>query len=209
MAARDYLYQLGVFDLRPARPAIEHFARAWAEAGFEATEIEHFREFTSLSTAECALSGAFVSPYRLSLPLAAPIVTSPDDAMVAMTRGYCIPTRPVHTRGNPSEYKLWDVAVFAGDMHKLELALDGGDTAEALLHGRLEEAITTLDARYRESPLGYADAVRRSGVLRLQGLLWKAKLALLFQPDKVEEDMLAYHDHFLVEADEPGHVTAP
>jgi hypothetical protein len=170
MAVRDLLehYSLFVYDddaHSEIRQMFEHLG------GDAYTEVR--RDLAYVSAAEVALVGLIFSPKE------APIEVSGSDARIALAKANCTPFSGSHGPTSDADIRAWDVMLFAGDMSKLQL-LGYSDPAD--LRSRLVGAVEELEQRYRESPVSWARELVENGYLRLQALLWAARISLLLNP---------------------------
>lgn len=181
----------GIFDFGEAHQiALAHFDE-YRRTGADEEPIEFTRDLVYLSAAEWTLllqveTLDVLSPTSV-LPLRSPLVVSPRAMGAAIIKADCGGMDYHRPRANPAGLRLWDVALFGGDMSKIELVY-----GEQVLPEEVEAVVERLEEKYAASATSAGRMIGASGILRIEGLLWKAKLALNLVPDEVEAKIDEY-----------------
>jgi hypothetical protein len=177
-----------VFDFAEALDEAELALRPFRGQGQE--EHEFALDFTLLSAAEASLVPSLVDPINsvVSVPLEEPLHVSAEAVRVAVARADCGWTNLHGIKRGLEAVRLWDVMLFAGDMAKAELA--GFDANIGL--DEIVPMVEAIEQRYRESAAPEGPATADRGLVRIQGMLWTAKLALHIAPDALPEHLRTY-----------------
>jgi len=188
--AYQIIEQRGIFNFGQAQLfASEHFAqyRGTTEA---ARLVEFTRDIVYLSAAEYALLTTVVTGGDAHLlPMQGPVTVGRDAFAAAIIKADC-GGLDYHTPKNHEDaVRLWDIALFGGDISKIELI-----HGDRLGLDQVESVIVDLEDRYTRSKTTIGRAIGTSGMLRIQGVLWKAKLALNVAPSDVESHIDDYLD---------------
>jgi hypothetical protein len=192
----EYVARRGVFDFSSSMHALDEIIEEYAAAGANEDEVSYTRDLTYLSAAEYALLPLYLEPAESLVPLEHPLLVSHEATMVAALKVDCSTTW-VHQR--PEAAQLWDVALFAGDMSKIERILQRNPTLDDIEH-----LVEELESRYLEGMTSVARSIGNSGVVRVQGLVWKAKLALVHDPDRLQHHIDNYLDNIPIVYTDPG-----
>jgi hypothetical protein len=177
-----------VFDFRGTEDLAEELVHEYRGMGADEDTSNFTRDLVCLSAAEFSLMPLITRPSGSVLPLQSPIAVPPEAVRIAAGKVDCS-YMDVHRRKEKLEnIRLWDVMLFAGDMSKIELL-----GSQELTLEDLETTVQGLEERYQRSESSVGRAIGESGVLRIQGLLWKAKLALHIDPREYE----GYVDQYL------------
>jgi hypothetical protein len=178
----------GIFDFSEARQVAEDYFLQYREAGAEEGPLEFTRDIVYLSAAEYSLlTRALIIGPGPMLPIRDPLTVGPNDMVAAIIKAICSAMNVCRPKIYEDAVQLWDIALFAGDMTKIEL-----------IHGsklqlyEVEDTIMQLEDQYAHSPTDVGRAIGASGMLRIQGVLWKAKLALNIVPNDVESNIDSY-----------------
>lgn len=167
MAVHDLLERYSVFAYEnDAVEEIDQLFRHFATDSF----VELRRSLVYVAAAEVALVRLVFGPVE------GPIPVTGGEARIALANANCTPFSGVHGPRTAAEIRPWDVILFAGDMSKLQLL---GYDDPAALRERLPDVVEALEARYRESPVSWGQELVDNGCVRLQALLWGARIALL------------------------------
>ncbi len=134
---------------------------------------------TYLSAAEFALLPAFVEPTQTVIPPAAPLSVGKDHARLAILKSDCPLSYPIHPRDMGA--LPWDVMVFGGDVSKTAILLPDW---QRMTEGPtvLYDLVKQLEEMHRNSEFRLARDVVDRGVIRVQALLWRVKLAVTAHP---------------------------
>jgi hypothetical protein len=159
--------------------AIEPFVEA-TEAAFpnlDPAYLTRVREQTHLAAAEFALLPGLTEPGAISVAVD-PVEVDQADAAMAILKWDCqlITGCPTVESFGPA-----DLTVFSGDSSKFD-ALRGdwpGLTADP---EELHSFVRTLEAAHERHRAPLVNAVAGSGVLRLQGLIWRLRLTVAGMP---------------------------
>lgn len=157
--------------------AHEEFARFFDNARVAERSNPILRELAYLTAAEYALAPVLVEP-RNVLPVAEPFAVDAYAARVALVKGNCVIIEYHTARVREGQrLTLADVTAFSGDVSKLEtVGLSSYEPPTEI--GDIARAVDELERLHREEPSDIARRIGESGVLRLQGFLWAAKLSL-------------------------------
>jgi hypothetical protein len=175
-----------IFDFSEAEPACEEALASFRDAGASERALEFAQDFTLLSAAEYALVPSLADPDQtdVSIPLDRPIVVAREAALAALATADCGWT-DLHGLKSPGQpLRPWDAMLFAGDMSKAELTRAEWTPAPEDVEALVEQ----IEALYRSGAAPQARAIGEKGLVRIQGLIWKAKLA-------VQSDSGAVHDY--------------
>jgi hypothetical protein len=168
--AFEVLATSGLFDFKHASGVIDQFL-----AELHRSQNKSLRELLHLSAAEAALIPALVDPR----PPQFPITVTEDAARLALLETDCVPWDWQHVVGGHA--RLWDAIFFAADVSKLAL-LQPKAQYEVSDPEQITGLIQQLEQRYRDNPSPRAKALASSGLLKVRGLLWQAKLSVLLRP---------------------------
>jgi len=141
-------------------------------------------DFTMLSAAEYMLAPAFANPVETEfrLPLHEPIAVAPFAVLTALAKADCGWTDLHGIKANPDAVRPWDILLFAGDMAKAEL-LGVGDVHDPEL---VDKLVWGIESMHANSVAQQGHSIAERGLVRMQGVLWKTKLALQVDPDHLE-----------------------
>jgi hypothetical protein len=158
-----------------------------------AEEVDSYAEHRSLrgdlllvSAAEIEIVQHFASRRGIPpLPLEEPIEISESAAVVAADRAHCGGFGCWWTEVR----QPWQIAVFSGDIAKLDLARQAVEIEEweRATTDDILRAITWIRDRWREQSLHSGS--RRADMTCLQGVLWAAKIERVLRPDHVSESL--------------------
>lgn len=166
--------------------ASSHFDQ-YRAVGADEELIEFTRDLVYLSAAEYSLLPATMSTVDPVLPLREPLRIGSQAITAAIIKADCGGLDYHYRRVGEGAVRMWDFALFGGDMSKIELIQ--GDRLDL---GDVEELIIRLERRFADSQTTIGRLIGSSGMLRVQGLLWKAKLAVNVAPDDVEAQIDRY-----------------
>ena len=176
----EHLASAGLFRFDQARKEIDSF---FVTTGVDNEPLlEQGRALSHLHAAEYALEPAFSEPGSLSLPPSKPVNVSLREARLALLKGDCSLIIWTHapTQGRIATLSMWDLTVFSGDVSKLTHTTEAAWAGDASDIGRLRGYVERLQAVYEESQWEPASRVAASGAVRLQGLLWRLKTAVVY-----------------------------
>ena len=183
MSAVDIIQDRGVFDFNQARVIAEPTLDQYSAIGMEDDRRNSISEYTLLCAAEFESVSAFAASTeyvdRGGGPRA-PLIVGPNATWEAIVKCDCIPYEdpcPWAMYGAGKLPEWWDILLFAGDMQKVRLALN--ELGIDHLPEDMTEIIAILERSHRDSPVSLGSTIARSGLLRVQGLLWQARLTLL------------------------------
>ncbi len=186
--AYQIIEQRGIFDFSEARRVTEDHFGQYQTAGADEEPLEFTRDIVYLSAAEYALLTRVVSmgPATM-LPIQKPLTIDQNDTVAAIIKADCGAMDYHSRKGDEDAVRLWDIALFGGDMSKIELI-----HGSRLQLSEVENTIMQLEERYNNSHTTIGQEIGASGMLRIQGVLWKAKLALNVAPNDVEAHIDGY-----------------
>jgi hypothetical protein len=176
----NILQGAGIFEFSvEARLEIDAFFGG-VERGASDLVVQQARALSHLHAAEFALQPAFEEPGSLRFPTPSAIVVTPAHARLALLKGDCSLIIWTHAASNEGigQLRSSDLTVFSGDASKLERlrpmwAEEVRETSNIWSdYGRMLEAV------HRDSQWDAASKVADSGVLRLQIVLWRLKVAV-------------------------------
>lgn len=151
------------------------------------------RDLLHFSAADAALIPAMVEPEKFSLPLSEPVVVTERDARLAVLATDCNPFRWDHVLQNP---RLWDAGFFAADISKIAmmsaLRIPGsrGESLDEVSDPRgLIEMIQAIEERYLKSSAAVEQAFGKSGLVRVRGVLWLARLSVHVRPSTAKSEI--------------------
>jgi hypothetical protein len=151
------------------------------------------RDLLHFSAADAALIPAMVEPENFSLPLSKPVVVTERDARLAVLATDCNPFRWDHDLQSP---RLWDAGFFAADISKiammsaLRIPAGGGESLAEVSDPRgLIEMIQAIEERYLKSSTEVEQAFGKSGLVRLRGVLWLARLSVHVRPETARSEI--------------------
>jgi hypothetical protein len=179
----DIIQDRRVFDFGQARVVVQSVLDQYSEIGMESDRRNSISEYVLLCAAEFESVAAFAASTeyvdRDGGPRA-PLPVGPSATWEALVKCDCVPYEdpcPWASSGAGDPPQWWNVLLFAGDMHKVSQALDELGLDE--LPPDLSVIIRILEQRHEESRVSLGRTVSRSGLLRVQGLLWQGRLSLL------------------------------
>jgi hypothetical protein len=183
VSAVDIIQDRRVFSFAQARVVVEPVLDQYAATGMEDTRRRTLGEYVLLCAAEFESVRAFAASAeyvdRNGGPRA-PLTVGPSATWEALVKCDCIPYEdpcPWARAAGGAPPRWSDTLLFAGDMHKVGPALDELGIAE--LPRDMTILIEVLERRHNASPVSLGQTITRSGLLRVQGLLWQARLSLL------------------------------
>jgi len=183
MSAVDIIQDRNVFNFEQARVVVEPVLDQYSANGMEDDRRNSVSEYVLLCAAEFESVTAFAASTeyieRGGGPRA-PLLVGPSATWEALVKCDCTPYDDPcpwasYATGNPPQW--WNILLFAGDMHKVKLALDQLRIDE--FPQDLTQIIEILERIHEDSHVSLGATVTRSGLLRVQGLLWQARLSLL------------------------------
>jgi hypothetical protein len=185
--AYQVIERRGIFDFGEAHQVARGHFDQYHAAGVDEDQVEFIRDIVYLSAAEFSLLPPTLTTSAPLLPLQAPLKVGPQAITAAIVKADCTGLDYHYRRVDEDAVPLWDVALFGGDMSKIEF-LQG----DRLRLDSLEELILELEQRFTGSQTTIGKTIAVSGMLRVQGVLWKAKLAVNLTPADVEAQIDAY-----------------
>jgi hypothetical protein len=176
MQIAETLENLRLFDFSRCARAIDEYELLPTEV--DDSRREQLRELLCLSAGEFTLFEHRLYPRAFVPPTSHALAVGAVDAVRAFQSYDCsFYSPPPHPRSRPT---LADVLVFAGDIVKLELALDVVAPDPPDLRAVYDEFVSIVDEMGRHY---VASSVGRelweSNLVPLQSVLWKAKLACI------------------------------
>jgi hypothetical protein len=181
-SAASALEEYGLFRFEP--PVIRTIASFFDEidaGGVEESVLRFGREMVYLSSAEFSLIPRIFSPDEPLLPLREPLVVEDWAGRLALLKTDCLPDWGCCERAvDTGQLPLWDLTLFASDVSKLYTF---GGEADRVTSEQLSRLIRMFEARYRESSSSLTRSFGSSGAIRLQGLIWRMKQALVARED--------------------------
>jgi hypothetical protein len=169
-----------LFRFRPeVGQAIEPFVEATAVAfpNLDPAYLTQVREQTHLAAAEFALIPALAEPGVIKVTVE-PVEVDQADAALAVLKWDCqlITGCPQTETFGPA-----DLTVFSGDTSKFNVLI--GDWPKLIADSQeLHGFVRALEAAHERHPEPLVNAVAESGVLRLQGLIWRLRLTVAGMP---------------------------
>jgi hypothetical protein len=146
-------------------------------------------EFLRATAAEAALIGRFGAENIIG---ERPIAVEKEAMDLAITKTDCSPTNLDH-KGRFQDL-MPDMFLFSGDFAKVEAILSEPNLET--LYSDFDTVIERLEASYAESMTTIGALVSRNASVRVQGLLWKMKLELGREPDRLEATAKEYGRRF-------------
>ena len=184
----DALELLKLFDFSDSRESVEAFLGALPSyRGLTSIRQSGLRDLIMLSGAEIAAVRASLNPEQNPVPLAVPIKVMAEDGNLAVAETDC-GLWDVHAPQTREDVALWDTMLYAGDMSKAALLIPAGaPTSGGLPVQRfhftrgsdLARLALNMEERYRRVGGDFANALAKSGLIRLRGLIWQAKFEVL------------------------------
>ncbi len=170
------------FDVQAAEE-LDHYFLESAPVQHEASDelMEQGRALAHLHAAEFALAPAFADPEGWALPPSTVVRVEAVHARLALLKGDCSLILWTHAPdgGRIRSLSASDLTVFSGDTSKLN-RLRPEWAIEATNAEYLDDAVALLEEIYRRSEWPVAQMVAQIGVVRLQGLLWRLKTAVVY-----------------------------
>lgn len=145
------------------------------------------RSLCELSAAELALNPHYVD---LDREVLTPIVVDDQSAQLAVLKsdtaimGGCWQRVDLYPLPEDEPAPLWDVTMYSADISKL---VAGPLAHERLTLDNVEVVVERLEDAYIKSGVPIANALVRSQLVRFQGLVWAAKLAVLHGEDVYDQ----------------------
>jgi hypothetical protein len=167
-----------------ALEVIEECVRALESEGLDTRRLRFIGDLVHLSAAEFSLIPSISTPNENLLPLSEPLLVEDWAARLAILKTDCSPDWGCYEESvNEGTLPLWDLTLFSSDVSKM--------VAEEQESGRMTELdlyrhVRTIESKCVESHVPIASAFGRSGVMRVQGLIWRLKLGLAKQENLVE-----------------------
>jgi hypothetical protein len=148
--------------------------------------LEQARALSYLHAAEFALGPAFADPGAVRLAPSEPLEVEAGHARLALSKGDCSLIIWTHAPANEriGSLSLWDMTVFSGDVSKLVRTTEARWTDDAADVGRLPADVERLESIYAESHWEPAAHPTMRAAVRRQGLLWRLKAAVVYDPDE-------------------------
>jgi hypothetical protein len=150
--------------------------------GQDADQLSESAELIRLSAAELALMAAFSATGGMQIPPATPLLVTDSDMRTAILKS----DNPLNLGEHPANSRIsaYDVLTFGGDISKL-LLIAGDWEAAVDQPSTLYTVLEDLETMHVKSGSRVAMAFAESGALRVQGLLWRVKLAVAGRPSFV------------------------
>src|SRR2546421_12581173 len=148
---------------------------------------ELVRSLCELSAAELALNPHYLD---LERDVYAPVAVDQQSAQLAVLKtttaimGGCWQRVDIYPLPENEPAPLWDVTMLSADISKLRA---GPLRGEALTVENVAEVVEGLADAYRQSGVPIAEALARSQLIRFQGGIWAAKLAVLHGADVYDQ----------------------
>ena len=188
--AYQIIEQRGIFNFSQAQLIADGHFDQYRNATENVGLVEFTRDIVYLSAAEYALLTTVVNAGGAHLlPMQAPVTVGPDAFAATIIKADCGGLDYHSPKNHEDSVRLWDIALFGGDMSKIELIY-----GDRLRLDQVENMIVDLEERFSDSETTIGRTIGASGMLRVQGVLWKAKLALNVAPSDVESHIDGYLD---------------
>jgi len=144
-------------------------------------QLSQLTELVHIAAAEFSLTPVLTDPTSdVPLPPRGPIQVAPQFARLAVLKYDCtLGTICLHN--SPSDYGPSDLTVFSGDTSRF-IALEGDWNELTENPAVLQSYVLRIQQVHEEHPSQLVRDVAASGVMRLQGLLWRLRLTVMRQP---------------------------
>jgi hypothetical protein len=183
------LEELQIFDFSAARSPVEgllHEVRIRRQLSTELVLLSAAELSLLPAPAEGDMPDPFEEPLPL-VPLEAPIRVSQWAAYVATLKTDCVITRVCRL-------SLTDLSIFTGDYSKFMRV--GRFLRAQSLWENFDDLFEGVEADYSRSPLPLGGWLRSRGFVRVQGVLWKAKLGMILRETDIRHPLQEYVARF-------------
>jgi hypothetical protein len=172
----------GLFRFEPeVAQVVEELVEATSTAvtNLDPAYLTQVRELTHLAAAEFALIPALVNPGVVKLAVE-PVQVDQAAVSLAVLKWDCQLLTGC-ARLQPETFSPDELTVFSGDTSRFN-ALVGDWPRLAADPGELHNFVRALESAHERHRAPFVNAVAESGVLRVQGLLWRLRLTVAGQP---------------------------